>query len=138
MKNKLLLLFLLAFSFSGMTQQDSVQTIVISKAGTKLYRGTDDEILNWYFYIDETGYSYLANLEIAEEELEKWFETRKNSDNIFKSNTLTEDGALIFLSKVNEPDVVLTFRVLVEQNKLLIFNMDDEKYYHFEKINIQR
>ena len=137
MKSKLILFFLV-LAFQGRAQQDSVHTIVISKVTTKVYRGTDPDIMSWYFFIDETGYSYLANLEIPEEEVENWFESRKNSENIFKSNTLTEDKALIFLSKRNEPDVVLTFKVFVEGNKLLIFNMDDEKYYNFEKINIQK
>ncbi|MGV3630990.1 MAG: hypothetical protein ACO1O6_07280 [Bacteroidota bacterium] len=138
MKSKLLLFFLLALSLGGFAQDDSVQTIVISKTGAKLYRGTDSEVQNWYFYIDEAGYSYLANLDIPEEEISNWFENRKNSDNIFKSDRYTEDGMPIFLKKTNEPDVVLSFQVFIEENSLLILNQEDQMQYNFVKINIQK
>jgi Ni,Fe-hydrogenase I cytochrome b subunit len=62
MRTSILLILLLFIAFGGFAQQDSVQTIVISKVKAKLFRGTDSETLNWYFYIDEAGYSYLANL----------------------------------------------------------------------------
>jgi hypothetical protein len=136
MRTSILLILLLFIAFGGFAQQDSVQTIVISKVKAKLFRGTDSETLNWYFYIDEAGYSYLANLEIPEEEVAKWFETRKNSDNIFKSNNFTENGIPVFLRKTNEPDVVLSFQVFIEQNKLLIVNLEDHANYNFAKINI--
>jgi hypothetical protein len=136
MRTKILLFFLLLIAFGGFAQQDSVQTIVISKVKAKLFRGTDTETLNWYFYIDEAGYAYLANLEIPEEEVADWFNMRKNSDNIFKSNNLIEQGIPVFLKKTNEPDVILNFQVFIEENKLLIVNMEDQSDYNFIKINI--
>lgn len=137
MKIKALVLFVLFFAFGSQAQEDSVRTIRIVKSSAALYRGTDSEIRNWYFYIDEWGYAYLANLEIPEEETGAWFERRKNSDNIFKSNAYAENKALIFLVKKNEPDVVLSFRMLLENNALKIINPEDQSEYNFIKLNIQ-
>ncbi len=137
MRIKLLFLFLLVLGFNASAQRDSVQTIVISKGGAKLFRGTEAKTESWYFYIDEEGYSYMANLELPEEEIAEWFEKRKNSDNIFRSDRQTVDELDIVLRKNNEPDVILHFQVFIEQNKLLIVNLEDQDKYNFAKINIQ-
>lgn len=136
MRNSLLVIFL-CFANIFFCQKDSLTTFKISKAKSFLYRGETEDIQSWYLFIDEEGYAYLANIELLEEEIYPWFLKRKNSDNIFKSLAIFDKNLSLFLSKKNEPDVVLEF--LIEQNEtsIKLRSSLDETNYIFHKINIQ-
>lgn len=137
MKNNILLLFFLIFIGSLQAQKDTIQTIKISKSTTKLYKGEGTEISNWYFYMDEENYAYLANLDIPVTQISNWFQQRKNSDNLFKSNQSVKDKTSIFLIKKNEPDVILEFNLTFEGNNVKLISTIDQTIYVFSKLNIQ-
>lgn len=137
MKNSILVLFFLFFVGSFNAQQDTIQTIKITKSKTKLYKGEATEISNWYFYIDEENYCYLANLDIPVSKINAWFAQRKNSENLFKSTQQIENNNSIFLVKKNEPDVVLEFNLTFENENVKLKSTIDQTIYIFSKINIQ-
>lgn len=137
MKNSILVLLFMFLSGSFLAQQDTIPTIKISKSKTKLFKGESTETLNWYFYIDEENYCYLANLDIPLTQINAWFEQRKNSENLFKSTQQIENNSSIFLVKKNEPDVVLEFNLTFEVNNVKLKSTIDQTIYIFSKINIQ-
>lgn len=132
-----LLVFFICFANFLFTQKDSVTTFKISKTNSFLYRGETEDIQSWYFFIDEEGYAYLANIELLEDEIYQWFLKRKNSDNIFKSHQIFERNNSIFLSKKNEPDVVLEFKIEQSETSIKLHSSMDETIYIFYQINIQ-
>lgn len=136
MKNSFIIIFL-CFSSYFLAQKDSLTTFKISKAKSFLYRGETEDIQSWYFFIDEEGYAYLANVELLEDEIYPWFLKRKNSDNIFKSHHIFDKNINIFLSKKNEPDVVLEFNIEQTETSIKLTSTLDETKYIFYKLNIQ-
>ncbi|MFN5417354.1 MAG: hypothetical protein ACK5B9_09880 [Flavobacteriia bacterium] len=136
MKNSFIIIFL-CFSSYFLAQKDSLTTFKISKAKSFLYRGETEDIHSWYFFIDEEGFAYLANVELLEEEIYAWFLKRKNSDNIFKSHQFFDKNFNLFMSKKNEPDVVLEFNIEQTETSIKLRSTVDETIYIFYKINIQ-
>lgn len=137
MKNSILVLFFLFFTGSFNAQQDTIQTIKVSKSKTKLYKGETTEISNWYFFIDEENYCYLANLDIPITQINAWFLQRKNSENLFKSMQQIENNSSVFLVKKNESDVVLEFNLTFENENVKLKSTIDQTIYIFSKLNIQ-
>lgn len=134
MKNKLLLLFLLPFLAVAQTE-DNVETVRISKNKSFVYRGVNQEVANWFVYIDESGVFYLVNLQLPDSEVEAWCRLRKNSQNIYKGTKDAGAYQTLVLEKENDPGQTLRFYVQTHNSKSLqLVSMDDSKPYTFESI----
>gem|GEM_PF-2615204 len=134
MKNKLLLLLLLPL-FASAQPEEAVETVRISKNKSFVYRGINQEVVNWFVYIDENGIFYLVNVQLPDSEIEAWCRLRKNSQNIYKG---TKDNGVyqtLVLEKENDPGQTLRFYVQTHNSKMLqLISMDDSKPYNFESI----
>lgn len=109
------------------------ETIQLKKNKATLYQGVENEISNWYLYIED-DFCYLANLELPPSEIITWFEQRKNSQNIFKGEVQFQQYQTLILMKENEPDVKLNFYLEIQdKNTVKLTNMDDTKVYTFVK-----
>ena len=139
MKNKLLFCCFLTFnSLLLYSQTDSTATFHIAKHKEFLYQGVDSTIQDWYFFIDAEKKAYMANLFIPKEEIFDWFLKRKNSNNIFKSHTeMFENDTIIYLSKENEPDIIMVFTIERIEQDIFLKSTENETIYHFRRINIQ-
>jgi hypothetical protein len=130
MKNSALLIFL--FLFCHIYGQEK-ETINLKKEKTDLFRGVEEDIQNWYLFV-EGNFCYLANLTISESEVKSWFETKKGSQNIFKGELIFQQYSTVILMKDNEPDVKLKFYIEIQdKTHLKLTNMDDTKVYTFVK-----
>lgn len=137
MKSKFLLLFSL-FSVLIFGQIDpKVESIHLAKSKVELFQGKDSATVSWFLFIDENKTCYLANLTLPQEEIYPWFLKRKDSDNIFKSEQIIENGTVIYMSKKNEPESVLEFEVVREKDKIYLISTLQNLNYEFIKINIQ-
>lgn len=130
MKNNLLIV-LLYFCCSVYGQEK--ETINIKKEKTDLFKGVEEDIQNWYLFV-EGNFCYLANLTIAESEVKSWFETKKGSQNIFKGEINFQQYSTLIMMKENEPDVQLKFYLEIQDKMhIKLTNMDDTKVYTFVK-----
>lgn len=134
MKNKLLLLLLLPF-FVAAQPEEAVETVRISKNKSFVYRGINQEVVNWFVYIDENGIFYLVNVQLPDSEIEAWCRLRKNSQNIYKGTKDNGAYQTLVLEKENDPGQTLRFYVQTHNSKILqLISMDDSKPYNFESI----
>ena len=119
---------------SSLMGQEIEHIHVAKKKNTKLYAGSQQEVADWFIYIDENKKWYLANLTLPKNEVNDWFIKRKNSNNIFKG--VLENGMYPTLrfSKENEVNVVLNFYVKFEKNdRIILTSVDDGNNYLFDK-----
>lgn len=109
-------------------------TIVLKKGQTQLYQGVNQEVQNWYLFIDSDQMCYLANLFIPAEELEAWFLARKDSQSIFKGAIENGMYPTLILSKENDPETILKFYVKrQEDGSLTLSSIEDASIYVFVK-----
>jgi len=115
MKIKLLIV-LLIISYPVFSQEK--ETVIIKKTDFSLYRGVLAETKSWYLLIDSENNYYLANIEKSNDEVYEWFVRFKDSQNIFKSNSLAIDPSgkigsnqitTLHFKKENEPSEILSF-----------------------------
>ncbi|MES2587683.1 MAG: hypothetical protein V4622_01810 [Bacteroidota bacterium] len=131
-KHFLLVFFALFLNFQIFSQE--VQTIVIKKEKTLLFQGVNEEVVNWYFFIDSDSLCYLANLTIPFEEIENWFISRKNSNNIFKGKIDLGQYSTLTLTKDNDQETSMNFYVEYEsESKLFLVSIEDGLVYEFMK-----
>lgn len=113
-----------------------METIHLSKkVPTVLYVGMQQEVADWYLFIDEDKVWHLANLTIPQAEVQVWFEKRKDSQNILKGVLEKGSYQTISLKRENEVNVELNFYVKFEANgHLVLTSIEDGKNYHFERL----
>jgi hypothetical protein len=128
MKISILLLGLI-FGFQAISQ---IETIKLNRKNPSLYIGQGQEIENWYFFIDTSSICYLANLEIPQEEVEEWFNKRKNSNNIFKGAIEHGQFKTLSLTKDNDVEISMNFYLYFDEKQNLILTaIDDNRQYVF-------
>lgn len=137
--NKGLLLFFLLIQFT-VHSQDTVETVVIKKATSSLYRGTQKETNNWYLLIDVDNSYYLAKVDRPVDEVYDWFTRFKNSQNIYKSNPMATSGnggfgtnnqyTTLHFRKENEPSDILNFYIeKPDKNTIVLISLDDNSIF---------
>ena len=133
--NKILLfLFFICAILTDNLFSQEVKTIKISKENTQLYQGLSEELSSWYFFLDSDSICYLAELKIPEEEIKNWFETRKNSNNIFKGKIEFGQYPTLMLTKDNDAETRMNFYVVFEgKNRLNLNSAEDGLVYEFIK-----
>jgi len=116
-------------------QSQGIETVKIAKEKSLLFRGVSQEIRDYYLYCDEQGVFYLASLKIAQNEIENWFITRKDSQNIYKGILQAGQYKTLDLTKANEPGIPLNFYFETkEENLIELISIDDGKLYQFKQI----
>lgn len=137
--NKGLLLFFLLIQFT-VHSQDTVETVVIKKATSSLYRGTQKETNNWYLLIDVDNSYYLAKVDRPVDEVYDWFTRFKNSQNIYKSYPMATSGnggfgtnnqyTTLHFRKENEPSDILNFYIeKPDKNTIVLISLDDNSTF---------
>jgi hypothetical protein len=133
-KNKLLLLFLFPFLLSAQPPEQ-VETVRISKNQSFVYKGINQEVRDWFVYVDESGVFYLVNLQLPDVEVEAWCRLRKNSQNIYKGKVNEGAYKTLVLEKENDPGQTLRFYLKTHDSKTLeLVSMDDSTPYSFKSI----
>lgn len=131
-----LLFFFFLFTFQFVFSQDTVESVVIKKTATFLYRGTQKETTNWYLLIDTDNSYYLAKVDRPVDEVFDWFTRFKNSQNIYKSSpaTTSSNGGFgtnnqyvtLHFRKEDEPGEILNFYIeKPDKNTIVLISMDD-------------
>ncbi len=132
--NKIILFLFFGLFFQMKVFSQEVQTITISKEKTQIFQGVNEELVNWYFFIDSDSLCYLANLTIPYDEIENWFITRKNSNNIFKGKIDLSQYSTLTLTKDNDQQTSMNFYVEYESKiKLFLVSIEDGLVYEFLK-----
>lgn len=135
---RLIILLNLMVFLSFQCNSQVVETVKIAKEKTFLFKGVSQEIRDYYLYRDEQGIYYLASLKIAQSEVENWFISRKDSQNIYKG--ILQDGQykILDLTKENEPGIPLNFYFEMKEGNLVeLISIEDGKLYQFSKLQIQ-
>lgn len=131
-------LFLLSLLVSDFYAQDTVETVRLSKHKTKLYRGLGQELQDWYVFVDQSGTWYMANLFIPKEEINSWFESKKDSQNILKGILNAQGVKTLMLMRENEPENAMRFYVETNPNmELVLIQIESNQAYVFEEIFVR-
>ncbi len=134
MKNLLLSIFF-GLSAFNLFSQEKIETVKISKNESFLFRGLGQEISNGYLYIDGEGYFYFVILTINQSEVLKWFEQRKDSQNVYKGMLQNGQYKTLALSRENEPGEPLVFYFEKKEKEMIqLISLDDGKIYDFTLI----
>lgn len=136
MKSSLLsvMLFLSGLIFA---QKDTINTFRIERMSCVIYRGIDEKITDWYFYIDDEKIAYLANLFMDQNEVCKWFLLRRNSHTLLRSQGKTEAKNTFYMYRENEAETLNQFRYSFQEEQLVLESLDFGETFIFQKINIQ-
>ena len=139
MKSKLIISFIL-FQFTFLAQEK--ETIVIKKATCKLYKGILAETKSWFLLIDTENNFYLANINKPEEEVYDWFVRFKDSQNIYKSTSLSgfntnkvggSNLSSLHFKKENEPGDVLNFYIeSPSKDSIQLISFSDNSLFAFK------
>jgi hypothetical protein len=127
-------LFLLFFIANTSYGQEEKITIQLQKEKNAIYKGQNEEVKDWYLCIDSDSICYLANLTIPEEEIENWFEIRKNSNNIFKGKIEGFQYATVNLTKDNDQETSMAFYINYEgKMRVVLTSISDGLVYIFSR-----
>lgn len=134
MKN-FFLFILMGLSTYNLFSQEKIETVKIAKNESFLFRGLGQEISNGYLYVDEEGYYYFVVLTITQSEVLKWFEQRKDSQNVYKGMLQNGQYKTLTLTRENEPGEPLVFYFEKKEKEMIqLISSDDGKIYEFTLI----
>lgn len=129
-------IFIIGFLSINGFSQEKIETVKIAKNESFLFRGQGQEIQNGYLYVDEEGYFYFVVLTISQSEVLKWFEQRKDSQNVYKGILQNGQYKTLTLSRENEPGEQMVFYFEKKENDLIeLISLDDGKIYDFKQIS---
>lgn len=141
MKNKLIFCFLLITSFLFSQEKE---TVVIKKATCKLYQGVLAETKAWFLLVDTENNYYLANINKPEDEVYDWFVRFKDSQNIYKSTSLSglntnkiggNKLSTLHFKKENEPGDVLNFYIETpSKDSIILISLSDNSIFTFQNL----
>jgi hypothetical protein len=133
---KLILTFVLVVFYAlNSISQEKVETVKIAKNESYLYRGQGQEISNGYLYVDEEGYFYFVILTISQSEVLKWFEQRKDSQNVYRGILQNGQYKTLTLARENEPGESMMFYFEKKQKDWIeLISMEDGKIYDFKQV----
>lgn len=127
--------FIIVFSSLNSFSQEKIETVKIAKNQSFLYRGQGQEINNGYLYIDEEGYFYFVVLTISQTEVLKWFEQRRDSQNVYKGMLQNAQYKTLSLSRENEPGEPIVFYFEKKDKEWIqLISLDDGEIYDFKLI----
>lgn len=123
------------FVSTVMFAQDEVETVRLVKQQEVVYRGVEQEIRDWYVYMDAGGVVLLANLSIPAQEVAAWFEKRKDSQSLYRGR-ITGLGIQTLVLRRNESvEDQLTFYVREKGGQQVVFqSMEDGIVYTFNRV----
>jgi hypothetical protein len=131
--NIIFLLFFSCFFSLGLYAQE-LEKIVIKKEKTFLYRGVNQEVSDWYLHFGKDSIVLLANLTIPQDEIENWFEIRKDSDNIFRGKITENQFQTITFIKRNDQETSMSFYLnFEEKDRLILTSIEHQISYNFLK-----
>ena len=141
MKSKLILCLILLTS--NLFSQEK-ETVVIKKANCKLYQGVLAETKSWFLLVDTENNYYLANINKPIDEVYDWFVRFKDSQNIYKSTSLTGFNSnkiggnklsTLHFKKENEPGDVLNFYIETpSKDSIILISLSDNSIFCFQNI----
>lgn len=132
---KFFLFILMGFSAFNLFSQEKIETVKIAKSESFLFRGLGQEISNGYLYVDEEGYFYFVVLTINQTEVLKWFEQRKDSQNVYKGMLQNGQYKTLTLTRENEPGEPLVFYFEKKEKEMIqLISLDDGKIFDFTLI----
>ncbi len=118
MKIKFLLFLLLLLGSKPLFGQ--ADTIRLVKNNQTIYRCTNTTALSWYLYKKGEIY-YLVNLSVAEEDVEDWFQSYLNSQNLFCSKIYARDVQEFFhFQKPNNLEDRIIFEIIRRSNSEIV------------------
>lgn len=104
--NKLLLLGLLTLFTFNINGQDTVK---IGSTAAKLYKGASSGIEDWFLYYKNDVY-YMCKLSGKKEKhVKTWFESKIDSQNLYKGKVVGDESKSICLKKENDSASELNF-----------------------------
>lgn len=134
MKHLFLFIFL-GLSAFNLFSQEKIETVKIAKSESLLFRGIGQEISNGYLYVDEEGYFYFVMLTINQSEVLKWFEQRKDSQNVYRGMLQNGQYKTLALTRENEPSEPIVFYFEKREKEIIqLISLDDGKIYDFTLI----
>ena len=141
MKSKLILSF---FLLTSTLFSQEKETIVIKKASCKLFQGVLAETKSWFLLVDTDNNYYLANINKPIYEVYDWFVRFKDSQNIYKSTSLTSSSpnkiggnklSTLHFKKENEPGDVLNFYIETpSKDSIILISLSDNSIFAFQNI----
>jgi hypothetical protein len=132
---KIFLFIFFGFSAFNLFAQEKIETVKIAKNQSFLFRGIGQEISNGYLYVDEEGYFYFVMLTISQSEVLKWFEQRKDSQNVYKGMLQNGQYKTLSLTRENEPGESIVFYFEKKEKEMIqLISLDDGKIYDFTLI----
>lgn len=141
MKSKLILSF---FLLTSTLFSQEKETIVIQKASCKLFQGVLAETKSWFLLVDTENNYYLANINKPIDEVYDWFVRFKDSQNIYKSTSLTSSSpnkiggnnlSTLHFKKENEPGDVLNFYIETpSKDSIILISLSDNSIFAFQNI----
>jgi len=141
MKSSFLLFLLMVLNFNLRAQE--VETIKLVKNNYVVYKGVLKETESWYFF-DNEGVFYLANIDASVLDIYGWFEKFKDSQNIYKANqSLGSSGMIggndlnvLEFVKDNDPENRLSFYFdKTQKNVIVLTYLIDQQFYTFQKLD---
>ncbi len=128
-------LFLTGFLSINGFSQEKIETVKIAKNESFLFRGQGQEINNGYLYVDQQGYFYFVVLTISQSDVFKWFEQRKDSQNVYKGILQNGQYKTLTLVRENEPGEQMVFYFEKKEKDIIeLISLDDGKIYDFKQI----
>lgn len=126
-----LFLFFISISFFSYGQEE-VETIQLSKQENYVFQGSDQEIKDWYLYLDQSGIVFLANLSIPPKEVQAWFEKRKDSQTMYRGRINGLGIKTLILNRADDIESQLSFYVkLKAKDRIVLESMSDAITYTF-------
>lgn len=135
-----LLISLLIICCSVFSQKK--ETVIIKKNNFSLYQGVLAETKSWYLFIDSDNNCFLANIDKPSDEVYDWFLRFKDSQNIYKSNTLTISDSIkkesnqistIHFKKENEPSETMSFYFEKPfEDSIILISISDNTVFKFQ------
>lgn len=134
MRNSLIF-FIIGISSFNLFSQENIETVKIAKNESFLFRGQGQEIKDGYLYVDQEGYFYFVVLIISQTDVLKWFEQRKDSQNVYKGMLQNGQYKTLTLVRENEPGEPIAFYFEKKDKELIqLISLDDGKIYDFKLI----
>ncbi len=118
------------------------ETVIIKKTDLSLYQGILAETKSWYLLVDSDYNYYLANIDKPSDEVYDWFLRFKDSQNIYKSNALTNSDSIkkgsnqlstIHFKKENEPSETMSFYIeKPNKDSIILISILDNTIFKFQ------
>ncbi|MBI2257724.1 MAG: hypothetical protein HYU67_02370 [Flavobacteriia bacterium] len=133
MKNKIIILLLFCI-FIPFVHSQNRDTIQLFKDKKQVFKGVQEEIKNWYIYINGDKL-LLSEIHEEENEIKSWFEKRCDSQNLFQHIGYFRQNDTLFLKKANDSETIIPLILhKINKDSLVVYQTDLKEQYYFKKI----